>query len=258
MSEVNNFGGIKAVGNSPYVEKWTTEHINGKKEKVKAKFRKFDNLEDYARYKVNLLNNKRYMAFNGNKEGFFDRVKRGGYATDVDYVNKLNRVLASMKRGGIVSARDGKKLQETAGRAKQWVKDNVIANTEYGPIDRIAEWAFGVGDRKDVSDVPFYLGSPDMISYGSTAPDRSNVVLLGEEDFPTAVHEATHVAKRSEGIAANQIAAIRDEMRRKGKSIFSDDKDTMMGGPDYKYLDSPEEIHARVNALRAREGWPVK
>ena len=51
MSEVNNFGGIKAVGNSPYVEKWTTEHINGKKEKVKAKFRKFDNLEDYARYK---------------------------------------------------------------------------------------------------------------------------------------------------------------------------------------------------------------
>lgn len=104
LSDVNNFGGIKATGNSPYIEKWTTEYIDGKNKKVLAKFRKFDNLEDYARYKVNLLNNKRYMAFSGDKEDFFNKVKRGGYATDRDYVSKLNRILNSMKNGGDINS----------------------------------------------------------------------------------------------------------------------------------------------------------
>lgn len=42
------------------------------------------------------------MAFSGDKEDFFDKVKRGGYATDKDYVSKLNRVLASVKNGGTI------------------------------------------------------------------------------------------------------------------------------------------------------------
>lgn len=44
------------------------------------------------------------MAFSGNKEDFFDKVKRGGYATDKDYVSKLNRMLTSMKNGGTVNS----------------------------------------------------------------------------------------------------------------------------------------------------------
>lgn len=44
------------------------------------------------------------MAFNGDKEDFFDKVKIGGYATDKDYVSKLNRVLTSMKNGGDVNS----------------------------------------------------------------------------------------------------------------------------------------------------------
>ena len=44
------------------------------------------------------------MAFSGDKEDFFDNVKRGGYATDKDYVSKLNRVLASIKNGGTVNS----------------------------------------------------------------------------------------------------------------------------------------------------------
>ena len=43
------------------------------------------------------------MAFNGDSIDFFDRIKRGGYATDKDYVSKLNRVLASIKTGGTVN-----------------------------------------------------------------------------------------------------------------------------------------------------------
>lgn len=44
------------------------------------------------------------MAFSGDKEDFFDKVKRGGYATDKDYVSKLNRMLASIKNGGTVNS----------------------------------------------------------------------------------------------------------------------------------------------------------
>ena len=43
------------------------------------------------------------MAFSGDKEDFFDKVKRGGYATDKDYISKLNRVLSSMKNGGVIN-----------------------------------------------------------------------------------------------------------------------------------------------------------
>ena len=43
------------------------------------------------------------MAFSGDKGDFFDRVKRGGYATDKDYVSKLNRMLDSMKNGGTIN-----------------------------------------------------------------------------------------------------------------------------------------------------------
>ena len=92
----NNFGGIKGKGRI----KSTREVINGKDIYLEQEFRNFNSLEDYARYKVNLLNSKRYKAFDGELEDFSRRVSSGGYATDPRYKEILDKVIKSVKKGG--------------------------------------------------------------------------------------------------------------------------------------------------------------
>ena len=86
-----NFGGIKGKGTT----KRTREVINGKDVYINDQFRNFKSLEDYANFKIDLLNNKRYNAFSGDIKEFANRVHRGGYATDPRYANILNQVIAS-------------------------------------------------------------------------------------------------------------------------------------------------------------------
>lgn len=97
-----NFGGIKGKGSV----KRTREVTNGKDVYINDSFRDFDSLEDYAKYKISLLNN-RYKAFTGDISGFADRVFRGGYATDPKYADTLKRVIASAKHGGILKFQAG-------------------------------------------------------------------------------------------------------------------------------------------------------
>lgn len=94
----NNFGGIKCNGRV----KKTREVINGKDIYLDQEFRNFNSLEDYARYKVNLLNSKRYKAFDGGLEDFSRRVSSGGYATDPRYKEILDKVIKSVKKGGCI------------------------------------------------------------------------------------------------------------------------------------------------------------
>lgn len=110
LSKDFNFGGIKAVEGTPFVEKETKEHDSEKgMYTTKAKFRKFNSLDDYANYKINLLNGKRYQAFIGDPSQFYDRVKAGGYATDPNYVEKLTKIynnpIFSAKQGGNMPSR---------------------------------------------------------------------------------------------------------------------------------------------------------
>lgn len=67
----------------------TREVIDGKDVYINDEFRDFDSLEDFANYHINLLNNKRYHAFNGD---FINNVVSGGYATDPRYRNVLTRI----------------------------------------------------------------------------------------------------------------------------------------------------------------------
>lgn len=110
LSKDFNFGGIKAVEGTPFVEKETKEHDPKKgMYTTKAKFRKFNSLDDYANYKINLLNGKRYQAFAGDPSQFYIRVKAGGYATDPNYVEKLTKIynnpIFSAKQGGNIPSR---------------------------------------------------------------------------------------------------------------------------------------------------------
>lgn len=110
MSEDFNFGGIKAKEGVPFVEKETNEYDSKKgMYTTKAKFRKFNSLDDYVNYKINLLNGKRYQAFVGDPSQFYVRVKAGGYATDPNYVEKLTKIynnpIFSAKQGGNIPSR---------------------------------------------------------------------------------------------------------------------------------------------------------
>lgn len=109
-----NFGGIKGKGTT----KRTREVINGKDVYINNQFRNFKSLEDYANFKIDLLNNKRYNAFSGDIKEFANRVHRGGYATDPRYANILNQVIASAKHGGVLKFQQGG-IQE----GKQWLED---------------------------------------------------------------------------------------------------------------------------------------
>ena len=105
-----NFGGIKAVKGTPFIEKETKEY-NSKNgmHKTKSKFRKFNSLNDYVNYKIDLLSGKRYQAFTGDPTQFYHRIKAGGYATDPNYVAKLtnmyNNPIFSAKQGGNIPSR---------------------------------------------------------------------------------------------------------------------------------------------------------
>ena len=77
--------------------------------KTKSKFRKFNSLNDYVNYKIDLLSGKRYQAFTGDPTQFYHRIKAGGYATDPNYVAKLtniyNNSILSAKQGGNIPSR---------------------------------------------------------------------------------------------------------------------------------------------------------
>ena len=105
-----NFGGIKAVRGTPFVEKETKEYDSKKgMYRTKSRFRKFNSLDDYVNYKIDLLSGKRYQAFTGDPSQFYSRVKAGGYATDPNYVEKLinvyNSSILSAKQGGNIPSR---------------------------------------------------------------------------------------------------------------------------------------------------------
>lgn len=92
LSQYYNFGGIKDFrkdGNAAVLD--TTEYENGQKKTVKQPFRKFNSLEDYINYKIDLVD-KNWNVFNDTPENYFLNITKGSrkYATDPKYAEKLN------------------------------------------------------------------------------------------------------------------------------------------------------------------------
>ena len=102
-----NVFGIKATSNwkGPVAEVQTTEFIDGKPQKVTAKFRAYASYEeafkDYARL---LGSNARYADVvakaqkGGGAETFAQGLQKAGYATDPEYASKLARVINTTVR----------------------------------------------------------------------------------------------------------------------------------------------------------------
>ena len=139
----NNFGGVKSRkdknGNpiDPHTILKTREVLNGRDKYLDEPFRNFSSLEDYARYKVNLLNGKRYKAFSGSVSDFSTRVSKGGYATDPRYKDVLDKVIKSVKRGGILKAKSGVPLRNEFSTPGDWYdysgSDYIPSGDEHWP-----------------------------------------------------------------------------------------------------------------------------
>ena len=101
-----NVFGIKAGANwtGKVAEVQTTEFINGRAQKVMAKFRAYDSYEDaYKDYAKLIGGNDRYrnvvaQAQTGGAEGFARGLQKAGYATDPEYATKLARVINTTMR----------------------------------------------------------------------------------------------------------------------------------------------------------------
>ena len=101
-----NLFGIKAGKGwtGKVAEITTTEYINGKAQKVTAKFRAYDSYEDSFRDYARLINDSpRYekaqaTAKTGSAEAYAAELQKAGYATDPEYAKKLSGAINSALR----------------------------------------------------------------------------------------------------------------------------------------------------------------
>ncbi|MDH4419096.1 flagellar assembly peptidoglycan hydrolase FlgJ [Acidovorax sp. HMWF029] len=101
-----NLFGIKAGKGwtGKVAEITTTEYINGKAQKVTAKFRAYDSYEDSFRDYARLIKESpRYeqaesVAQSGSAMAYASALQKAGYATDPDYARKLSGAINSVLR----------------------------------------------------------------------------------------------------------------------------------------------------------------
>lgn len=92
LSKHFNFGGIKETRKGRGVDKKTKESYNGKDlEDVIQSFRQFNSLEDYVKYKIDLLGNSNFNVFAYRPDQMYSRLvsAKNKYATDPNYLNKM-------------------------------------------------------------------------------------------------------------------------------------------------------------------------
>ncbi len=100
----NNLFGIKAGAGwkGAVTEVTTTEYVDGKPQKVKAKFRAYASAEesfrDYAKLMKDSPRYSKVVAQGGSAQGFAVNLQRAGYATDPAYADKLGRVINTTLR----------------------------------------------------------------------------------------------------------------------------------------------------------------
>jgi peptidoglycan hydrolase FlgJ len=106
-SPSHNLFGIKAGGDwkGPVAEVATTEYVNGKPQRVMAKFRAYGSYaESFADYAKLMSGSPRYagttaaVAKTGDASAFARGLQKAGYATDPAYADKLTRVINTTLR----------------------------------------------------------------------------------------------------------------------------------------------------------------
>lgn len=92
LSKNFNFGGIKDFSGKGTV-KDTTEVVDGKAVRIKQPFRKFEDIDEYVNYKINLVDRK-WNVFASDPSKYYSLIVSGQqkYATDPNYTSKLSNL----------------------------------------------------------------------------------------------------------------------------------------------------------------------
>lgn len=241
LSGKYNFGGIKGKGTIAR----TREVINGQDVYINDSFRDFNSIEDYANYKVDLLNNNRYKAFSGDISEFASRVHKGGYATDPNYTNVLNNVIANIKHGGVLKFQEGgllegkKWVQNWYQNRKPIIKRNIQQNQRI-PFPVTESLGYNIL-TKNMNLTNASVNSLKVPEYAKGMYDPiGRKIYLKEDSASSAVHEWTHSSNPDAQIKEiEKIKEILGDTIYDQKSIIPDD-----------YLDDPNEIYARLMQLR--------
>lgn len=95
LSEYYNFGGVKETRKGRGIQKKTKESYDGKTlTDTVDSFRQFGSLNDYVKYKIDLLGNSNYNVFAYRPDQLYNRLvtAKNKYATDPNYEKKANEV----------------------------------------------------------------------------------------------------------------------------------------------------------------------
>ena len=95
-----NLFGIKGSGPAGSVTVWTTEYVDGKKIKVTADFKAYNNFkESIEGHSEFLMKNKRYKSLfeSDDPVAWAKGLQKAGYATDPEYANKLIGIMKAWK-----------------------------------------------------------------------------------------------------------------------------------------------------------------
>lgn len=136
--ESYNLGNIKGTGPAGSVTIWTTEYYNGIKTRVQAQFRAYHNYAEAIDDHFALLKRPRYVRAGVWKaktpREYAEALKRGGYATDPRYVEKI---MAIVNRYGL----------QKYDPVKFAVVEHVAKKAEEAVMEAIKDWQLALADK---------------------------------------------------------------------------------------------------------------
>lgn len=221
------------------------EFIDGEWEDVNQTFKNYSNIRGYINDKIDLLSKKRYDVFNHPVTEFVSRVTSGGYATAPNYAEVLNRVIASMRNGGILKFEKGGKeyLDNNREHYNEQVGYNVIfpiGNIPYNLVTRKL-------NNVDIVDYPPRQMKSTWDEYNGAInriTQRIHINKNSDKKDITLNHEVGHL------IVEPLIKNIEKLIKKWDGKIFVDDSIK-----SDSYLDSAKEIGARMYSYLQDSGY---
>lgn len=221
------------------------EFLNGKWEGQKQTFKNYNSIREYVNDKIDLLSKKRYDVFNHPVTEFVSRIVSGGYATAPNYADVLNRVIASMRKGGILKFEKGGKeyLDNNREHYNQQVGYNVIFPVGNIPYNLVTKKL----DNVNIVDYPPKQMEDTWDEYNGAInriTQRIHINKNSDNKDITLNHEVGHL------IVEPLIRNIEKLIKKWDGKIFVDDSIK-----SDSYLDSAKEIGARMYSYLQDSGY---
>lgn len=221
------------------------EFIDGKWENINQTFKNYSNIRRYINDKIDLLSKKRYDVFNHPITEFVSRIVSGGYATAPNYADVLNRVIASMRKGGILKFEKGGKeyLENNREHYNQQIGFNSFLPIGNIPYRNVTSKV----DNVTIVDYPPKHLEDSWDNYHGAINMGSQVIHVNKNSDKrdiTVNHEVGHL------IVAPIIKNIEKLIKKWDGKIFINDNIEMDS-----YIDSAKEIGARMYSYLMDSGY---